>query len=63
VKEVAVRHDVRDLIAEAPQRVGTAEEGAWFDELDRRRTEVDAVVAAAMTRRDGGALVRFGAAL
>ncbi len=58
-----MRDDVQDLIAEGSQRVGTAEEGAWFDELDRRRGEVEAVVEEALARRDGGAVVRLGAAL
>lgn len=55
--------EITALIRVGQKAVGTMGESGWFDQLDRRRADVDAAVAACLDADDLDAAVRLGAAL
>jgi len=55
--------EIAGLIRVGSVAVGTIEEGGWFDQLDRRRADLDAAVAACLDADDLDEAVQLGAAL
>ena len=55
--------EIAGLIRAGGMAVRTIDESGWFDQLDRRRADVDPAVAESLDAGDLDALVELGAAL
>ncbi len=58
-----VDEEIAALVRAGREAVGTTDEGGWFDQLDRRRADVDAALAASLDAHDLDTAVELGAAL